>query len=72
MALGMELGLIPGDFVLHGDPAPSPKGGGAPPKFSAHFYCGETAGCIKIRCRPTWYEGLHLEAKFHRLHVFIV
>jgi len=29
IALGMELGLGPGDFVLDGDPAaPSPKGGG--------------------------------------------
>jgi len=29
MALGMEVDLSPDDFVLHGDPAPSPKGGGA-------------------------------------------
>jgi len=29
-------------------PSPSPKGGGAPPQFSAHFYCGQTAGCIKM------------------------
>ena len=44
----MEVGLGPGDFVLDGDPALlSPKGGGAP-KFSAHVYCGQTAGCIKI------------------------
>jgi len=34
MALGMELGLSPGDFVLDGDPAPPKKGGGAPPQFS--------------------------------------
>jgi len=27
MSLGMELGLSPGDFVLDGDPAPTPKGG---------------------------------------------
>jgi len=53
--LGMELGLSPGDFVLDGDPAPSQKGGGAPPqkgggapKFSAHVYCGQTAGWIKM------------------------
>jgi len=26
----LEVGLSPGDFVLDGDPAPSPKGGGAP------------------------------------------
>ena len=48
MVLGMEIGLIPGDFVLDGDPAPSPKGSRAPSKFSAHFYCGQTAGCIKM------------------------
>jgi len=27
MALGMEVGLSPGDFVLGGDPAPSPTRG---------------------------------------------
>jgi len=31
MPLGMEIGLSPGDFVLDGDPARSPK-------FSAHVY----------------------------------
>ena len=25
-----------------------PKGGGTPPQFSAHFYCGQTAECIKM------------------------
>ena len=30
-------------------PSPPPhKGGGTPPQFSAHFYCGQTAGCIKM------------------------
>ena len=44
-----EVGLSPGDFVLDGDPAPSPKRGRSPPpQFSAHFYCGQTAGCIKM------------------------
>ena len=43
----IELGLGPGDFVLDGDPAPLPKGGGAP-KFSAHVYCGQTAGWMKL------------------------
>jgi len=38
----------PGDFVLDGDLALSPKGGGAPLQFSAHFYCGQTAGCINM------------------------
>jgi len=43
MAFGMEVGLIPGDFVSDGDPAPS-----TPPQFSAHFYCDQTARCIKM------------------------
>jgi len=30
MPLGMEVNLSPGEFVLDGDPAPSPKRGGAP------------------------------------------
>ena len=38
-ATGMELGLGPGDVVLDADPAP---------KFSAHVYCGQTAGWIKM------------------------
>jgi len=37
--LGMEVGLSPGDFVLDGDPDPSPKRGRSP-LFSAHVYCG--------------------------------
>jgi len=41
MALGTEVGLGPGHIVLDGNPAP-------PPQFSAHFYCGQTAGCIKM------------------------
>jgi len=49
MPLGTEVGLDPGDFVLDGDPAPRPKKGAEPsPKFSAHVYCGQTAGWIKI------------------------
>jgi len=49
MPLGMELGLGPGDFVLDGNSAPPPqKGGGAPSKFSAHVYCGQTAGWMKL------------------------
>jgi len=43
------LGISPGDFVLDGDPAPLPQQGAErPPQFSAHFYCGQTAGCIKM------------------------
>ena len=41
MPLDMEEGLGPGDFVLDGDPA-------SPPKFSAHVYCSQTAGWIKM------------------------
>ena len=53
MALGMEVGLSPGDFVLNGDLAPSRKRGlmgGAShlPPFSAHGYCGQTAAWIKM------------------------
>jgi len=33
MPLGMELGLSPGNFVLHGDPALYPRRGGAHPIF---------------------------------------
>ena len=46
MPLGIEVGLIPGDFVFDGDPAPSQTGGGAP-NFRA-VYCGETAEWIKM------------------------
>ena len=48
MPLGMEVGLGPGDFVLDGDPAPPPLKGAEPPKFSAHAYCGQMAGWIKM------------------------
>ena len=43
----MEIGLRSGDFVLEGDPAPLPKKG-ADNQFSAHVYCGHTAGWIKM------------------------
>jgi len=48
MALGMEVGLGPGDFVFDGDPA-APRTGGTPTitKFLAHVYCGQTAGWMK-------------------------
>jgi len=48
MPLGMEVGLSPGDSVLDGEPAPLPKGAEPPLQFSAHFYCGQTAGWIKM------------------------
>jgi len=43
----MDVGLSPGDFVLDGDPFPSPQKVAAP-KFSANVYCGQTAGWIKM------------------------
>ena len=43
----MEIGLGPGDFVLNGDPAPT-KYGDPAPQFSAHVYCGQTVGWIKM------------------------
>ena len=47
MPLGVDVGLSPGDFVLDGDAAPSPKRGQSP-QFSTHIYCGQTVGCIKM------------------------
>ena len=66
MPLGMELGLSPGDFGLDGDPAPRPKGRrgpGAepPPQFSAHGYCGRTAGWIKMTlCMEVGLGQVHI------------
>ena len=49
MSLGMELGLVPCDFVLDGDPASLPQNGAEPPSpIFGHFYCGQAAGCIKM------------------------
>ena len=50
MALGTEVGLGPVHIVLDGDTAPLLKKGSEPPppKFSAHLYCGQTDGCIKM------------------------
>jgi len=52
MPFSMAVGIGPGDFVLDGDPAPPPqKGRRAPPPKktkSAHIYCGQTAGYIKM------------------------
>jgi len=47
MALDVEVGLGPGHIVLDADPATVPQKGAELP-FSAHFYCGQTAGCIKM------------------------
>jgi len=46
--------LSPGDFVLDGDPAPSPKRERSP-QFSAYVYCGQTVACIKMPLY--WYVG---------------
>ena len=43
----MEVGLGPGLIVLDGDPAPHQKIGAQSP-FSAHVFCGQTAGWIKM------------------------
>ena len=48
MPLGMEVGLGTGDFVLDGDPVTPKKGEKPLPQFSAHVYCGQTVGCIRI------------------------
>jgi len=37
MPLGMEVGLVRGDFVLHGDPVPHPKKGVEPPIFGPYL-----------------------------------
>ena len=48
-ALGMEVGLGPGHIVLDGNLLPFPKRGHSPPPpFSAHVFCGQTAGWIKM------------------------
>ena len=42
MPIGTEVGLGPGNAVLHGDPAPPRKGAQqTPSNFSAHVYCGQ-------------------------------
>ena len=49
MSLGMEVGLDPGDTVLHGNPAPREQGHNTLPLLSSPFYYyGETAGWIKM------------------------
>jgi len=48
MPLGMEVGLSPVHIVLDGDPAPPPEKWGRGSHISAHFHCGQTAGCIKM------------------------
>jgi len=49
MAFGMDVGMEVGHIVLDGDPASLPKKGAQPlPPIFGPFYCGRTAGCIKM------------------------
>ena len=48
MPLGSEVGLGPGHILLDEDPAPHPRKGHNSPHFSAHVYCGQTAGWIRM------------------------
>ena len=49
MKLGIQVRLGPGHIVLDGDPALLRTKGVEPrPQFSAHFYCGQTAGWIEM------------------------
>jgi len=47
IALGMVVGLGPGHIVLAGGPARLAKREQRL-QFSAHFYCGQMVGCIKM------------------------
>jgi len=47
MKLGMQVGLGSGHIVLDWDPAPPPLKGHSS-QFSAHVYCDQTAGWIKM------------------------
>ena len=53
MPLGMEVGLSPGDFVLHGDIASPPQKGAKPPIFGPCLLWPN--GCMDEDA--TWYEG---------------
>jgi len=46
MPLGTEVGLCPGHIMLDGAQLPPKKGHS--PLFSAHVYCGQMAGWIKM------------------------
>jgi len=53
MPLGMEVGLSPGDFVLDGDPALTPKGAEPHPIFGPRLLWPN--GCMDQDV--TWYGG---------------
>ena len=38
----------PRQLCVRWGPSPLPKKGRSPPQYSAHIYCGQTAGCIKM------------------------
>jgi len=46
-AANWEVGLDPSNIVLDRDPACPPPKRRQSPQFSAHVYCGQTAGWIK-------------------------
>jgi len=51
MRLGMEIGddIGPGDVELVGNSAPQKQIRGTAPQFSAHVYCSQSAGWIKMQ-----------------------
>jgi len=54
MPLGMEIGLCPGDFVLDGDPASSPKRGRSPSPMFGPFLLRPNG---LMHQDATWYGG---------------
>ena len=61
--IGTKVGLSPGRIVLHGDPAPLPKG--KQPQLSAHVYCGQTVAHLSycwtlVICYYRSVRGPHL------------
>jgi len=48
MPFSTEVGIGPGHIVLDGNQAPPPEAAQQPSQFSAHVYCGQTAGWIKM------------------------
>ena len=56
MPLGREVGLSPGDIVLHEDPAPPPKGDTAAPTFRPVSVVAKRIG--GSRCHLVWSYAL--------------